>query len=318
MKILEQQLQNIKRRKKIGVMTHVVVGYPSLEASYQVVKQMVAGGADIIELQIPFSDPLADGPTIMRANDLALRNHVTTADCLQFIQQVSANFEIPFLLMGYYNSIYQFGLKEFCRAAVSNGCQGLIIPDIPLDEEIHEGFIKSCQEQHLHHIRLLSPTSTAERIRLNAEYQNGFVYCTTRCGTTGVSKQLDPSVVSFLHQVKKQIHIPVAVGFGISQPEHVRALVGQAEIAVVGSAVIEQIAANGIESVQQLIEQLTVFETMKDNNYVKSLSKNSSEIRRPADCAPVHCFKDKPQDLVGLNNVKITHFNNQNRKSFYE
>ncbi len=242
--------------KKLSLMTHVVIGYPDLESTYRIVEQMVEEGVAYIELQIPFSDPLADGPVIMAANDRALKNGVTLKDCFKFMERVSHDFPINFLFMGYFNSVFHFGVEDFCQRAQQVGAYGLIIPDIPIDEEPAENFIKSCETHNLHHIRLLSPTSTLERIQLNARYQNGFVYCTSRVGTTGAGVQVDPQLEQFLQLVRQYFTVPVAVGFGISQPEHVRALRGIADIAVIGSAVIEQITKNGVESVQPFIRQL--------------------------------------------------------------
>jgi tryptophan synthase alpha chain len=257
MKTIIEQLALIKQRKKIGLMTHVVIGYPTLEDTFAVVQQMVSAGVDFIELQIPFSDPLADGPTIMKANDEALIGGVTLDNSFTFLSRVAHTFDIPFLLMGYYNTVFSHGVEEFCREAKKAGCQGVIIPDIPIDEEASEQFIANCQKYQLHHIRLLSPTSTNDRIQLNAKVENGFVYCTTRSGTTGVGGEIDSSLKEFLERVRKYITVPLAVGFGISRPEHVAALTNHAEVAVIGSAVIEQIQQNGVKSVYQFIQKLT-------------------------------------------------------------
>ncbi len=256
MKTIEAQLAEIKKKKKIGLMTHVVVGFPSLEATIQLVQDMAAAGVDFIELQIPFSDPLADGPTIMEANDKALAQGTTLQDCFDIMKKLSATVSIPLLFMGYYQSVFHLGVENFCRQAKEAGAQGVIIPDIPVDEESYEHFIKACEKNKLHHIRLLSPTSSVERIKLNAKVQNGFVYCTSRSGTTGANNAIDPSLVEYLRVVRKYIHVPLAVGFGISKPEHVAALVGQADIAVVGSAIIDLIEKEGTQAVSRYITRL--------------------------------------------------------------
>lgn len=256
MRTIEQQLDYIKQNKKIGLMTHVVVGFPSLQETEQLVVEMADAGVDFIELQIPFSDPLADGPTIMQANDVALENGVTLADCFTLMKKVSKKVEVPLLFMGYYHSIFQYGTEAFCKKAKEVGAQGLIIPDMPLDEEASEHFIASCKKYGLHHIRLLSPTSTDERVRLNAKYQNGFVYCTSRSGTTGSSTEMDPALEKYLRRIKKQITVPIALGFGISKPEHVSAIAGTVSVAVVGSAVIEKVKAEGVSAVPAFIRHL--------------------------------------------------------------
>lgn len=256
MRTINEQLSHIKKNKKIGLMTHVVVGYPNLESTIKIVQDMEKVGVDFIELQIPFSDPLADGPTIMHANDVSLANGITMADCFAVMKALSAMVQIPLLFMGYYQSVFHLGVEEFCRRAANAGAQGLIIPDMPIDEEFHEHFIKICEKYGLNHIRLLSPTSTVDRIRVNAKVQNGFVYCTSRSGITGANNELDSTVVSYLDTVKNYIKVPIALGFGISKLEHIAALVGKADIAIVGSAVIEVLDKEGVEGVPVFIKKL--------------------------------------------------------------
>lgn len=256
MKTINEQLLEIRKNKKIGLMTHVVIGYPTLEDTVTIVKEMEKAGVDFIELQIPFSDPLADGPTIMHANDISLAQGTASDDCFKIMKKLSNEVKIPLLFMGYYQSVFRHGAQNFCKKARESGAQGLIIPDIPLDEEKHEGFIQACNDNQLHHIRLISPTSTDERIKLNAKLQNGFVYCTSRSGTTGATNALDPQVEKYLENVKKYITVPIALGFGISKPEHVQAIVGKADIAVVGSAVIDVIEKEGVSAVPKYIKYL--------------------------------------------------------------
>lgn len=256
MRTINEQLKLIKENKKIGLMTHVVVGFPDLESTIQIVKDMEKAGVDFVELQIPFSDPLADGPTIMHANDVSLANGTTLKDCFDVMKKLSAEVKIPLLFMGYYQSVFHVGVDEFCKRAAKAGAQGLIIPDMPIDEESHEQFITSCEKYGLNHIRLLSPTSTEDRIKINAKVQNGFVYCTSRSGITGSNNELDPTVVSYLDTVKKYIQVPIALGFGISKPEHISALVDKVDIAVVGSAVIEVINKKGLKAVTPFIKKL--------------------------------------------------------------
>ncbi len=256
MKTIEQQLSIIKNEKRIGLMTHVVIGYPTLKETATIVEMMAENGADFIELQIPFSDSLADGPTIMHANDVAISGGVKIEDCFQLMKKLAFKVDIPLLFMGYYQSVFHFGVERFCKRAKEVGAQGLIIPDIPIDEEGFEHFIEICEKYDLHHIRLLSPSSTEERIKMNAQVQNGFVYCTSRNGVTGSGKKIDSQLAHFLDRVKKYIKVPVAVGFGISRSEQIQALRQHAEIAVVGSAVIDLIDEEGINLVPKFIKDL--------------------------------------------------------------
>ena len=243
-------------KQKIKLMTHVVAGYPSLKATETLVLDMAKAGVDFIEIQIPFSDPLADGPTIMEANDQALKNGATVQDCFTLMKKLSAQVNIPLLFMSYYNILFNYGVENFCQKAHACGAQGLIIPDIPLDEESSEHFIANCEKYHLNHIRLLSPSSTEKRIKLNAQVQNGFVYCTSRVGTTGAKNQIAPDLKNYLKKIRRYISVPIAVGFGISKPEHVQALAGHADIAVIGSAIIKKIKKDGVNSVQGFINSL--------------------------------------------------------------
>lgn len=241
MNLIDRQFEKIRREKRMGLMTHVVVGYPSLEATEEVVKVMAENGADFVEMQIPFSDPLADGPTIMKASEEALRNGTRVGDAFALMRKLSAEVGIPLLFMGYYNTVFKYGTERFCKDARRAGASGLIVPDIPLEEEKYEHFIKSAKKNDLYAIRVVSPASTIERLEKNAAVAEGFVYCMARQGITGAKNDLDPELVNYLERVKRVFDVPVAVGFGISKREHVQALQGHADVAIVGSAVIDVI-----------------------------------------------------------------------------
>lgn len=239
---LNERLQMLKRDKKIGIMAHVVVGYPSLEETVSFVTTMADAGVDIVELQIPFSDPLADGPTIMRACEQSLANGTTVKDSFAVMKALSSQVEIPFLFMAYYNTVFNYGVEAFCRDAQKAGAAGLIVPDMPIDEESHERFYFFAKRYGLHTIAVVSPASTDARLKKNARVAQGFVYCTARQGITGAKDQLDSSLASYLQKMRTYFILPLAVGFGISKKEHIKALVGRADIAIIGSAVIDLIA----------------------------------------------------------------------------
>lgn len=242
-------------------MTHVVVGYPSIEETISFVKTMAESGADIVELQIPFSDPLADGPTIMKACEEALANGIRVKDAFMVMKQLSVQVEIPLLFMAYYNTIFNHGVERFCFDAQEAGAAGLIVPDMPLDEEANEHFFEYCKKYNLYHIQVISPASTDERLQKNAAVANGFVYVTSRQGTTGAQESLDPKLRDYLAKAKKFLSLPLAVGFGISKREHLHMLKGHAAIAVIGSAIIDVInkSAKGEreQAVKQYLKQLT-------------------------------------------------------------
>lgn len=238
---LDQKLIEIKQRRSIGLMTHVVIGYPTIDSTITIIKTMIENGVDIVELQIPFSDPLADGPTIMRACEESLRNGTKVADAFAIMEKLSkdAAFNTPLLFMAYYNTVFKYGTEKFCRDAQKAGASGLIVPDMPIDEEPQEMFLHYCKKYNLHNIHVISPASTASRLKKNAEVASGFIYCTARQGTTGAQKTLDKKITDYLGNVKKSFTIPIAVGFGISTKEQLQLLQGHADIAVVGSAIID-------------------------------------------------------------------------------
>jgi len=239
MNLIDKQLIKIKNENRIGLMTHMVVGFPSLDKTISLVKNMAEAGVDFVELQIPFSEPLADGPTIMGACEKALRDGVKVKDAFDVAAILSKDLEIPLLFMSYYNIVFKYGTEKFCADAKKAGISGLIVPDIPFEEEKHEHFNKFCKREGLKNIRVISPSSTAERLRLNSKSAEGFIYCTARQGITGSSKELDPNLKIYLTNVRKYFKIPIAVGFGISNKERLSQVKPFADIAVIGSAVID-------------------------------------------------------------------------------
>lgn len=267
-----------KLNSSIKLMTHVVIGYPSLEATVELVKTMAEAGVDIVELQIPFSDPLADGPTIMKACEKSLENGTRVRDAFSIMCEISEYLTkksvilmqgaqddtVGLYFMSYFNTIFKYGVEKFCKDAKKAGASGLIVPDIPLEEEPQEHYIEACKKYHLNNIRIISPSSTQERLQKNAKIASGFVYFTSRQGITGASTNLDPNLIGNIARVKKYFKIPVAVGFGISKKEHIQALAGHADIAVVGSAIIDIInksdKENMIENVRNFIHKLKMVE----------------------------------------------------------
>ncbi len=233
-------------------MTHVIVGYPSLAATEHIVKIMDSLGVSYIELQIPFSDPLADGPTIMKACEASLANGTKVNDAFILAKKLSKQVSTKLLFMAYFNTVFTYGVEKFCKDAKDAGIAGLIVPDMPLDEEPAEQF-SSCLKKHdLLNIRVLSPASTKERIEKNAKIGTGFVYCTARQGITGVSgKTLDARTIEYLKLVKKEFVLPLAVGFGISEKKHIDMLRGVADIAVIGSAIVDLINKSNKEHIEK-------------------------------------------------------------------
>ncbi|OGF20112.1 tryptophan synthase subunit alpha [Candidatus Falkowbacteria bacterium RIFCSPLOWO2_02_FULL_45_15] len=238
MNTIDAQVKKIKSGKRIGLMTHIVVGYPDLKVSRQLIATMVEAGVDFIELQIPFSDPLADGPTLMRANQTALKHKIRVKDAMLLMAECSATAGIPLLFMTYFNIVFNYGVEAFCRDAAQAGCSGLIVPDMPLDEEYNDKLTYFAQHHNMPVIRTLAPVTSPRRLELNARAARGFLYLSGRQGVTGACGELDENIFSSIQRVKRYNGMPLAVGFGISRPTHIKQLKGYADIAVVGSEVL--------------------------------------------------------------------------------
>ena len=225
-----------------ALIPYVTVGYPSVEATLEVVPLLASSGCDMVELGIPFSDPLADGATIQKASFHALKNGVTPELCLEVAGKLSQQVDIPIVFMTYFNPVLSYGLKDFCHACADVGVSGLIIPDL-LPEEGSE-LEAIAREQGLDLIYLLAPTSPEERVRLVAERSGGFIYLVSVTGITGVREQLPADLEAFVGRVKKIATQPLCVGFGISTPEQARRVAGMADGVIVGSRVVQLMEAD--------------------------------------------------------------------------
>jgi tryptophan synthase alpha chain len=189
--MLERYLKKRIEEKKILLMTHIVLGYPSFEDSFGIVEAMVHAGVDLIELQIPFSEPIADGPVILHANQKALARGATVGQCLDFSRRVTGEFDIPFLIMSYYNILFRFGIERFARVMAENGLQGAIIPDLP--PEVGQDYLNAMDKEALSPIFTFSPTTPDERMRYLASFGRGFIYCVARKGVTGAETKFSES-----------------------------------------------------------------------------------------------------------------------------
>lgn len=234
-KTITEQCQKVAQEKRRGIMMHVIVGYPDISTSEVIANTLLDAGVDFLEIQIPFSDPMADGPTFMHANSVAVRNKTKVQDCFDFIRRLRTKTNIPLILMGYYNSIFRKGVREFCQQAKLSGCSGIIFPDYPIDHEHHEWLIATCRDFGLEFIPVLNPAATEERIRKIAELDPSLIYYGMRKGITGAKETLDESLEKNIQYVKSFLSCPIAVGWGISTPDHIRNLPPEANIAIIGS-----------------------------------------------------------------------------------
>ncbi|MBI4067429.1 tryptophan synthase subunit alpha [Candidatus Gottesmanbacteria bacterium] len=293
---IDKKIAVLKKEKKLGLMTHAVVGYPNMGKSIEIIK-ILAQYSDFLELQIPFSDPVADGETIMEASEAALKNGMNTDKAFEIIRNLNLRV-LPFgspmsthkgtpamglpasrhplvrlrtdkltpvLVMCYYNQVFRYGMDRFCKKARESGVSGLIVPDIPPEEEKKERFIEACLRYDLYPIRVISPASGEERLRINAKYAKGFVYSVSHFGVTGTKSELDKDLQIYLRRVKKYFNIPIALGFGISSPDQIQKIKGMVDIAIVGSAIINTYNRDGLKGVDTLVKSLKNCTIQKEN-----------------------------------------------------
>ena len=232
-----------------ALIAYITVGYPDIEATQKIATVLSNSGCDIIELGIPFSDPLADGATIQKASYQALQQGTTPELCLEVAHKLHRKIATPLVFMTYYNPVFNFGLKAFCRSCAEAGVSGLIIPDLPPEEG--EDLEVITRKHSLDLIYLLTPTSTKERIAVVAERSRGFIYLVSLTGVTGARQTLPPELESFVKRVKQRAKQPLCVGFGVSNPEQASRIARIADGVIVGSRLI------------QLIEEDTTLSSLK-------------------------------------------------------
>jgi tryptophan synthase alpha chain len=227
-----------REEKRAALMPYFTLGYPDPETSLDVVEAIAGAGADLIELGVPFSDPLADGPTIQRSTQAALEQGVNVAQCIEMVADLRARgVTQPLMLMGYVNPILAFGVERFVAEAATAGADGFIVPDLPPEEAA--GIEAACRAHGRALVYLLAPTSPQERIELLASRTTGFLYLVSLAGVTGAREALPPHLADFVQRVRAVARTPLAVGFGISTPEQARAVGQLADGVIVGSALIK-------------------------------------------------------------------------------
>ncbi|MGA3292456.1 MAG: tryptophan synthase subunit alpha [Candidatus Acidiferrales bacterium] len=224
---------------EMGLVAYITAGDPSLEATEKIVLAAAEAGADVIELGVPFSDPVADGPTIQRASERALRSGTTLAGVIELVKRIRARSDVPLMLFSYFNPILQMGLEKFADAAAAAGADGVLATDLT-PEEAGE-YRAAIRGRGLDTIFLAAPTSTDARLAKIAEFSSGFLYLISRTGVTGERSALPEDLPELARRVRQFTKLPLAVGFGISQPTHVAVLGGIADAAVVGSALVAEI-----------------------------------------------------------------------------
>jgi tryptophan synthase alpha chain len=205
-------------------------------------------------MQIPFSEPMADGPVILKANQTSLAAGTKVADCFTFAAEISEQYDIPFLFMTYYNIIFKYGEEDFFKRAKESGIKGFIIPDLP--PEMGKSFLTLADKYQISPILIYTPTSTDERMKELATYGDGFIYCVARRGVTGKKSEFDQDFDGYLARCRSATKLPLAVGFGIQSKEDIQALKGKADMAVIGSRTIQLVESEGAGAVGSFIASL--------------------------------------------------------------
>lgn len=250
---IENIFKKLKAQDKKAFIPYIMAGDPSLEGTIETVLLLERCGADIIEIGVPFTDPLADGPTIQRSAERALKSGVTLRKIISLVAELRKVTQIPVVLMTYYNPVFKYGEKKFVADAVDAGVDGVIIPDLPPDEA--QVIIKLSKNKGLATVFLLAPTSTDDRIRKVAKASRGFIYYVPITGITGSNLSLDDSIKESINNIRNASDKPVAVGFGISRSEEARAIAAIADGVIVGSAIVKRLHESP-ESLEGFISEL--------------------------------------------------------------
>jgi tryptophan synthase alpha chain len=231
-----KRFEELRQRQELGLVAYITAGDPDLRATAEFIPALEEAGVDVLELGIPFSDPLADGPVIQRASERALRSGTTLAGVLEMAAEARRRSQLPLLLFGYLNPILRYGFDRFAADARRAGIDGVLITDLSIEEA--DAYVGRMRQAELDTVFLAAPTSTEARLHRICEASRGFVYAVSRTGVTGAQQALSGQLLPLLQRLRAASSLPVAAGFGISRPEHIRELRGHADAAVVGSALV--------------------------------------------------------------------------------
>jgi len=253
---ISNKFNELNEKGRIALVTYITAGDPSLKVTEDIVLKLEESGADIIELGVPFSDPMADGPVIQLASERALESGTTLYDVLNSVRNIRKVSEVPIILFGYYNPFFSYGLEKFAKDAAQAGADGVLVVDLP-PEEAPE-FKVHTDKAGLNLVFLLAPTSTTDRVELIANNASGFVYLVSVTGVTGVRPDLNYSLDTLAGEIKSTTGLPVGVGFGVSSPEQVKTIAEYADAVIVGSAIVKIIEEHGNDS-SILLKELSDF-----------------------------------------------------------
>jgi len=239
-------LEKLRSKGRKGLIAYITAGDLNLAATVEIARQMFANGADVIELGIPFSDPLADGPVIQQASCRALAAGVDLSGILHAVENIRRDCPQPIILMGYYNPLYQYGIRQFAGDAAAAGVNGLIVPDLPFEESAP--LREAALEAGLDLIPLVAPTTTDGRLHKITKAATGFIYCVSVAGVTGARAEIKTDLAAFTARVRCHTNLPLAVGFGIAGPEQAARAAVHCDAVVIGSAIVKAIAESGMVS----------------------------------------------------------------------
>jgi tryptophan synthase alpha chain len=236
---ISKRFAELRASGELGIVAYITAGDPSFDATHKFVLALAEAGADVIELGVPFSDPLADGPTIQRASERALKSGASLHGVLNLVRRIRETSQVPLVLFTYFNPVLQMGLEKFAAAAAQAGADGVLVTDLTPEES--KDYRRILHAQNLDTIFLAAPTSTDDRLQKISAASSGFLYVISRTGVTGAKDALPDDLPGLLRRVRSFTQLPIAVGFGISLPGHVSVLGGLADAAVVGSALVSEI-----------------------------------------------------------------------------
>ena len=247
---IDKKFQDLRQQNTCAFMPYLCAGDPTPQLTTELLLTLEAAGADLIELGVPFSDPIADGPTIQRASERALKHRISLQQILEMVSELRLKTEIPIALMSYYNPIFRMGEEQFCKAAQEAGIDGVIVPDLPVEEA--QPLLDVAPQYSLSTIFLAAPTSPPDRMKSIADASTGFIYCVSLTGVTGARTTLSDEVAPIITELRKHTPKPISVGFGVSTPEHAGQVAKVADGVIVGSAIVNVIEAHKDDETKML------------------------------------------------------------------
>ncbi|MBT4936405.1 tryptophan synthase subunit alpha [Candidatus Peregrinibacteria bacterium] len=255
MSLLQKNILHLKKQKDILLVSHAVLGFPSIKLNEESIDEMIKVGVDIIELQIPFSDPQADGPFFTAANQKAIETGISIEDCLQFAEKICKKHpDGNFVFMTYFNIPFKYGLESFIKRSEEIGVKGFIIPDLPFEESGE--YEATCKKYNLAPIFIVTPTSNEERIKSISQKGEGFLYCQARTGVTGTHTKFNLETEQYIERCKKNSSLPLAFGFGIQKKEDVDFLKEKVDIAICCTQAVKVLAESGAKKMGEFLKSL--------------------------------------------------------------